>query len=245
MHPTNQALAQNRGKFRVSMFGSDGKRLMAQPRLQRIIRRLRLFSLAAMCSALVSANGCGKQSDVPKKEIAPNLQVDDTPSLVFDIKRSLESSGPDNSQIYDCTYRARGRTAKFRIQFVQGTAYGGEISLVSAEGKFLAVSGSDDTVLLEDLKSVLEAKMPPKNSPRVRELAFDAVVLGQRQSRSPSGSFSDKPPGDWIATKIFLPKGGDEGEVYFNFNPVLGKAEFSIKDSDYGDYLWGALGKVL
>jgi len=75
-----------------------------------------------------------------------------------------------------------------------------------------------------------------KNASKIRELTFDAVVLGQKQSRLPSGSYSSNPPGDWTVTKIFLPKGGDEGEVFFNFNPVLGKAEFSIKDSDYGDY---------
>jgi hypothetical protein len=45
--------------------------------------------------------------------------------------------------------------------------------------------------------------------------------------------------------KIFLPKGGDDGEVFLNFDAVLGKGEFSIKDSDYGDYLLRELAKVL
>lgn len=209
------------------------------------MRALRLIPFAAMCLVLVSVNGCGKSSNVPKNEIAPSLQTDEPSSLVFSIKPSTVSSGLNISQIYDCTYEARGRTARFRFQFIQGPAYGDGIPLASAEGRFLAVAGSDDTVLLEDLKKALEAKQPAKKFPKAPELAFDAVVLGQRQSRDPSGGFSDNPAGDWIATKIFLPKGGDEGEVYFNFNPVLGKAEFSIKDSDYGDYVLREFGKVL
>lgn len=49
--------------------------------------------------------------------------------------------------------------------------------------------------------------------------------------------------GNWIAAKLFF--GGDQGEVFLNLNPALGKAEFSIKDSDYGDYVIGELAKVL
>jgi hypothetical protein len=41
-----------------------------------------------------------------------------------------------------------------------------------------------------------------------------------------------------------LPKGGDEGEVLLNLNPVLGRGEFSIKDEDYGDYLLRQFAKV-
>jgi len=45
--------------------------------------------------------------------------------------------------------------------------------------------------------------------------------------------------------KIFLPKGSDDGEVFLNINRIDGKGEFSIKDSDYGDYVLNALAKVL
>ena len=57
---------------------------------------------------------------------------------------------------------------------------------------------------------------------------------------------SDNPPGDWMMVKIFLPKGSDdEGELFLNLNPLLSKGEFSIKDSDYGDYLLKQFAKVL
>jgi len=45
--------------------------------------------------------------------------------------------------------------------------------------------------------------------------------------------------------KIFLGKGDSEGEVFLNFNSALGKGEFSIKDSDYGDFVIAELAKVL
>lgn len=120
-----------------------------------------------------------------------------------------------------------------------------KIQVAPGEGKFLAVAGSENLVLLQALKKALDAKTIPKASRRVEELAFDAIVLGQNQSRGPSGSFSNNPPGEWIAIKIFLPKGGDNGELFLNLNPTLGKGEFSRKDSDYGDYLMQELAKVL
>jgi hypothetical protein len=60
-----------------------------------------------------------------------------------------------------------------------------------------------------------------------------------------SDSFSGKPPGDWPSTKISLPKGGHDGEAFFNFNPILGKGEFSRKNPEYGGYLLHELAKVL
>jgi hypothetical protein len=69
------------------------------------------------------------------------------------------------------------------------------------------------------------------------------VILGENQSRSSDGSFSDKLRGDWIAMKIFLANG--EGEVFLNLNPGASKAEFSIKDSDYGDVVLAELARIL
>jgi hypothetical protein len=97
---------------------------------------------------------------------------------------------------------------------------------------------------MQDLKSALLAKHVPGKVIRSRELRFDAVVLGEKQSENAGGGCSDKPPGDCIVLKLFLPKGGDEGEVFLNLNPVLGRGEFSIKDEDYGDYLLRQFAKV-
>ena len=100
-------------------------------------------------------------------------------------------------------------------------------------------------MLLADLKKALEAKDTPKSVSRTKELPFDAVVLADHQSRDTAGSMHDSPSGDWIILKLFLPKGGDDGELFLHLNPVLGKGEFSIKDSDYGDYVLSQFARVL
>jgi hypothetical protein len=179
--------------------------------------------------------------------IEPKVQMPAPLTVLFDIRASLDPVLP-NVEIYDCVYEARVKTAKFRLQLRQGHPVSGKITTAAAEGKFLAVAGSENSALLEDLMKALEAKRLPAHAPRAPELAFDAAVLGEKQSRSSAGDYSDNPPGDWKLIKIFLPKGGDEGEVFLNVNPILGilgKAELSIKDSDYGDYVLGQLASVL
>jgi hypothetical protein len=204
---------------------------------------------AIICSGHIATVGCSKVSTVSEKarpsgdRVEINVQPGEPATVLFDIKAS------DNPvlldwRIYDCTYEARGKTAKFRIRF-RRDPFLGAIPMARAQGEFLAVAGSENAALLEDLMKALEAKQFPANSPRTAELAFDAALLGERQSRSASGGYSDSPRGDWMTIKIFLPKGGDEGEVFLNLNPVLGKAEFSIKDPGYGDYVLAQLAKVL
>jgi hypothetical protein len=121
----------------------------------------------------------------------------------------------------------------------------GDVPMPWAEGKFIAVPGSDKGALLEDLKKALEAKHLPTGPQQIVELPLDAAVLTEKQSRSPAGGFSNNPPGDWVLIKIFLPKGGNEGEVFLNLTPTLGKGEFSIKDSDYRDYILEVFAKGL
>ena len=198
----------------------------------------------------VATNTCGKPAKTVSDAKASIVSraaagsVEEAPAVMFRITSSNELTLP-SVQIYDCVYKARGKTAKFRLQLRQDRPASGEIPMAPAEGKFIAVGGSENTALIEDLKKALEAKHLPKESGRITELAFGAVVIGERQSRSSGGAYSDKPRGDWKLIKLFLPRGGDDGEVYLNLNPVSGEAEFSIKDSDYGDYLLEQFAKVL
>ncbi|PYX93194.1 MAG: hypothetical protein DMG67_04875 [Acidobacteria bacterium] len=211
----------------------------------------RLFLMAMTCLAL-GTNGCRKSSMVSDSDkpshikVEPRSQGDEPPTVVFEMRPSnnLDMSAP--FQLYDCTYQARGKTAKFRLELKQKLLGLGGIPSASVEGKFIAVTGSDNSALLEDLKKALDAKQIPTNPARVTELPFDAILLDEKLSRSPARTFSDNPPGDWMMVKVFLPKGSDdEGELFLNLNPLLSKGEFSIKDSDYGDYLLKQFAKVL
>ncbi len=84
----------------------------------------RLFLIALTCFILVAANGCRKASvseqDKPSQiKIEPRSGEDVPPSVVFDIKPSGSADRPAPFQLYDCTYQARGKTAKFRLELKQ------------------------------------------------------------------------------------------------------------------------------
>jgi hypothetical protein len=124
------------------------------------------------------------------------MQGDGPPVVSFDLKALADPRLPKDSQLFDCSYQVRGETAKFRIELKKGTVDRDVFTVVFAEGKFIAVPGSENSALLEDLKKALEAKRLPLSTGRLPELPFSAVVLGQNESRSPEGAYSDNPPGD-------------------------------------------------
>jgi hypothetical protein len=108
----------------------------------------------------------------------------------------------------------------------------------------MAVRGSDNSVRLEDLQRILQASHSAIKSSRVPEPPFDGVILGRNYRKDEASGYNPKPPGNWTVIKLFLSKGGDDGEVFLNINPVEGKGEFSIRDSDYGDYVRSAFARV-
>jgi hypothetical protein len=115
----------------------------------------------------------------------------------------------------------------------------------TGEGKFVAESGSDPTVLLADLQKALEAKAIPRKVQRVQALPFTFVNIGDNLSQAAGGGFNVDPPGGWTAIKIFIGEGAQEGQLFLNFNPAIGKGQFSIKNPDYGDLVIKQLATVL
>jgi len=115
----------------------------------------------------------------------------------------------------------------------------------TGEGRFLAEPGSDATALLADLQKALGAKAIPSKIQRVKVLPFTFVNLGDNLSQAPGGGFNANPHGDWTAIKIFIGEGEQEAEVFVNFNPAIGKGQFSIKDADYGDIVLKQLATIL
>jgi len=66
---------------------------------------------------------------------------------------------------------------------------------------------------------------------------------GQSQGKKIlAGSFTSEPPGDWIATKVFVADG--EGEFVLNLNSKKGSGEISMKDTDYGNVVLRELSRV-
>jgi hypothetical protein len=216
------------------------------------MRRLCNILFAVGVCALGYVGGCGRPSSPPEKTAPSGLQTElnipandeEPPPVVFGIKRNDTFAGVPGVEYYECRYQAHERIAQFGLEFKKGPMTG-KPAMSGVEGKFVAIAGSEDSALLQDLAKALEAKRIPRNSIRIPELPFDGIVLGEAESRNFHGGYSENPKGDWTTMKIFLPKGGDDGEVYLNVNPVSGQGEFSIKDSDYGDYVIAEFAKVL
>ena len=201
------------------------------------MRPMRFLSLTVAILVLAS---CKQQE---KEKPSPILEpyVADSGSVGFDIESHTSSDGVAS---WLCTYSAQGKTARFIVQFGSSTRSKSDVPVAFGKGKFIAVPGSDASLLLQALKSSLEAKKLPTDHPRTDSVPFTYATLGENMSRDANG-FGDK-PGNWTAMKLFFNDDGDnESEVFFNFNPVIKKAEFSIKDSDYGDLVLAELAKVL
>lgn len=169
------------------------------------------------------------------------LAKSDKPFFVmFDLKPEGKQS--DTTWLYSCTYAKAGATARFQVAF-QVEPKAGQYGIRSGRGSFIAIKGSDPSVLLSDLKNALDATHMPGTKVRVHELPFEVAILGEHQHRDDDGSFVDADDGTWISSKLFLH--GGEYEVFFNFEPAGGKGEFSMKDSDYGDGVLTELAKAL
>jgi hypothetical protein len=191
--------------------------------------------------------GCSQPKHQTRPSAPPSAgQVtnDDPPSVLFDI-RAIPSSRETPGETYDCSFSARQKVAHFRLQLAYGNSSTDSQEFSFGSGSFISAADSDNAALLDDLKTALEAKTIPAKPGRRAELQFNLAVLGRNETRDPSGGFSRQPKGDWILLKLFFPPGGDDAEVYLNLNPKSGKAEFSLKDPDYGDYLLQHFAEVL
>jgi hypothetical protein len=172
--------------------------------------------------------------------------IPDSGSVAFDID---PQSHDDGSMELKGTYTSQHKTAKFTIVLAAAKTLEAKDStdfpMKFGQGKFVAESGSDANVLLIDLKKALEAKTLPRESKRVKTLPFTFVNIGDGLSQASNGGFNTEPPGHWTAMKIFIGEGENESEVFVNYNMVIRKGQFSIKDADYGDQVLAELAKVL
>jgi hypothetical protein len=182
----------------------------------------------------------------PTREATTEAYISDSGSVGFDIQPLKTDEG---TLRFEARYESQGKLAKFVIEFgPTQTVESKDVKnfpLSTGKGRFVAETGSDASVLLSDLEKALEAKAIPVKVQRVKALSFDFVNIGDNLSQAPGGGFNEKPPGGWTAIKVFIGKGDQEGEVFVNINPVIGKGQFSIKDPDYGDIVLRHLATVL
>lgn len=202
---------------------------------------IRFFLVCLLGMLLVCASAC-RQHQSDSQYAVVETYVGTSFSVVFDIAPLPSVNG---STLWLAIYTSQGKVAKFRIEIGSVTSVGPGPRIKSGTGTISAEPGSDGSVLLADLKKALEAKNLPKRIQRSSGLPFTYAIFRENQSRTSDGGFNDNPIGNWTAMKIFIPSGNDVGEVYLNFNPVIRKAEFSEKDSGYGDMVLNKLATVL
>lgn len=198
--------------------------------------------LAILVTVLTLTTGC-KRVGIAFVEQNSEPVVPDSGEgyLMFDLQQLADQGA---AQRYDCTFKSGGKTAHFQFEVVSSAPYGDPpISFTS--GKITSMPGSDASVFLKKLQKTLEAKTIPASVERIAQIPFTAAILGTNNSHGKDGGFFTKPPGHWTAMKIFIGRKDDPAEVFLNFNPVLHKGEFSIKDPEYGDDLLQELAKVL
>lgn len=206
-----------------------------------------LTTLVLFVSLLIS--GC-KKAPTPAAKGSDDSYRLETPipggtqvgSVAFEITPVSTCSA--GAHCFDASYSEQGRFARFRIILEAGRSQVDKYKMVFGSGYLLPNEGSDSSLFVQKLMHALEAHKTPQKPQRVRKLPFEYVILGEHQTREKDGGFVNK-PGDWTAAKIFLGKGEDEGEVFLNFNAKAGKAEFSIKDPEYGDIVLAELAKIL
>jgi|SRR5271168_748011 len=211
---------------------------------------MHLFSASSIyrvfyLSAVLLAAACSRPASAPSDRVV-EAYAPSSGAVGFDL--TALPSPPGSSQ-WKATYSSKGKTAIFRIELGPGKVSGGDgpadFVIKSGEGKFVAETGSDASVLLSDLKIALEAKTLPSKVRRASSIPFTFVNIGENLSQAQDGGFNAKPPGNWTAIKLFMGEGEQECEVFFNVNSAIGKGEFSIKDIDYGDLLLAQFAKVL
>lgn len=162
-------------------------------------------------------------------------------SVGFEI---ISLGGSDGSERWLAIFTGDDKTTKFGIELGPATAADDKgVMLSSGHGQFFSETGSDAMPLLEGLKSGLRAKRMPTNVQKLETLPFDFFILSEGQSRSDRGAFSNSPKGNWTTMKFFF--ANDQAQLLFNFNPVIHKAEFSVRDSAYADRVLAELAKIL
>src|SRR5262249_46875494 len=111
---------------------------------------------------------------------------------------SFELQGPEPGQSGDATiflaaFRTEGKVARFDFELNTKPPSADGLGF----GRFIAVPGSDSSVLLRNLKTTLAAKKPPIGVVRVKELPFAFILLGNDMSHARDGGMFAEPRGHW------------------------------------------------
>jgi len=199
--------------------------------------------ICTAAAALGLLQGCHRAED---RGFVAEPYLSDDASVAFDLE-PLQSGG--GSQQWIAIYSSHGTVARFRIEFEAAKSApaksAADFDIKFGEGRLMPEPESDSTVLLVDLQKALQAKRTPVPPLKKTIIPFTYANIGDHLSQAKGGGFSQNPPGNWSALKLFLGKGDQEADIFLNINAKIKKGQFSMKDPDYGDLLLAELAKAL
>jgi hypothetical protein len=205
------------------------------------LRHLAWISAAIL--AVVALNGCKpKQQGYVSVKVSTHVEEGNVPRVSFGIAPRGRQT-PTHWR-YEACYTRQSKTAHFVIDLRPSTATSGAATVRTGTGSFIALSDSDDTLLLSELRQVLKANNRPVSSIRVRELPFRFDIVGENLDRGRNGSLVDAATGNWISVRLYLGVHQDK-EVILNFQKPGGTAEFVGSDAQYSNDVLAELAKVL
>ena len=203
--------------------------------------------LFVACSPKPKSQKTEDQSDTTRFQVAVGDEADvEPPQLPFKITAALEGQKPSDKFPFhenggDWTFFECTATEDAKVKFKVGVlsedssgdapvAWGKAMLIVDdqmAGGEFLSLFHKS---FPGKIPSASDQKYDPK------PLKINTAILGDGLQREPGGGFSGD-AGEWTATKWFPEFDGRSGEIYFNYNLVERKGEFSEKEAEYAESL--------
>ena len=207
-----------------------------------------IFTLALVLLISLACRGKSSTQEAQASTVADDSATADNGFVSFKIHESSRRKVKDGEEVvWDATHVSTVGIARFKIKMIMKKP-GGNSPFTITDGSFIREDNSEPSEFLRQVAVALEATNPKRTKSARDHLNFTIAVLGENLTRQLTGEqlaggFTSNPPGDWMATKVFVADG--EGEFFLNLNPKLGMGEISIKDSDYGDIVVQELSRVL
>lgn len=233
---------------------------------------LRSFLLIAVSiTVFLMTSACRSKSLSPESPSpgSSSTQTSDPNSVSFKLQEMGRRKVKEGEEVtWRAIHESSAGAARFQIILILQPP-GGDSPFVISTGAFIRDTDSHYSEFLRQVAKALEAKSIKARKSKIDRLDFTIALLGQNLSRvamgkaggltsdafeqPPSqgqsqgnktlaGGFTSEPPGDWIATKVFVADGA--GEFFLNVNSKESRGEISIKDPEYGNVVLRELSRV-
>jgi hypothetical protein len=191
----------------------------------KILAVLAVVAAVAICVLALRARNVGRL----QSSLRPH---DDSDVLSFDLVPRTATAADNRAWV--ARYGSGTAVAEFEIH-MRVAEPASPSPFAPGSVTFRRVPNANGSGLLRDLAGALGLSEVPSVGTPLDELTCDVSFMGSHLTRGSgpdvlAGSFTSRPPGDWIVGKVFFADG--EGEVFLAVNPVLRRGEFLAKDPE-------------